>query len=251
MNGNKTLAALAVVAMLAICAAPLAYEEADAADTRENRVSVAYLWVGIATIPSDPWYYSNYLYFIDGSENHAKMLAYIEDPTSVSITEDDKEILHLNVGKTAYVYRTMWYNYTDSSMNIFGVETSLRKVMDPYNNTSFIATSGTEVTIGLKSISTQSGEDTAIYVAKLGLSSTLSTITVGSTYSFQANSTGSYGLSYNGYENGDLYIDMTYTVEGDSEPAGSASAFVAVCFVITAISVGLVVLASLKPKWSK
>lgn len=248
---RKAIAAAAVFAMLVICAAPLAAGDADAAETREGRVSDMYIWGGSTTIPENPSYYNSVLFFVEGSENHAKMLAYLEDPTSVSITEDDKSILYQNVGKTAYVYEALWYSTSSNWVSVFGSTVYLELILEPYNNTNFIATSGSTVTLEITSITTQSGEDTEIDLVNLGSQYTVDTIDVGSEYSFKVSSTGTYAFEYNGYDNRDLYIDLTYTVEGDSVPSGSATVFAAICFIIAAITVALVVLASMKPKWSK
>ena len=48
-----------------------------------------------------------------------------------------------------------------------------------------------------------------------------------------------------------LYIDVTLTVTGDSEPNGSATMFAAICFVIAALTIALLAYAAMKPKWAK
>ena len=44
---------------------------------------------------------------------------------------------------------------------------------------------------------------------------------------------------------------VSYQASGYSEPNGSATAFIAICAIVTVLGLGLLILSSMKPKWSK
>ena len=48
-----------------------------------------------------------------------------------------------------------------------------------------------------------------------------------------------------------VYVEINYDVEGVSTPNGSATVYIAICAAITIIVFAVLVLASIKPKWSK
>ena len=48
-----------------------------------------------------------------------------------------------------------------------------------------------------------------------------------------------------------VYVDINYDVEGISTPNGSATVYITICAAITIIVFAILVLASIKPKWSK
>ena len=47
------------------------------------------------------------------------------------------------------------------------------------------------------------------------------------------------------------YFDVNYDAEGMSSPNGSATLYVVICAVITVLVLAILILASIRPKWSK
>lgn len=48
-----------------------------------------------------------------------------------------------------------------------------------------------------------------------------------------------------------VYFDVNYDAEGMSSPNGSATLYVVICAVITVLVLAILILASIRPKWSK
>ncbi len=48
-----------------------------------------------------------------------------------------------------------------------------------------------------------------------------------------------------------MFYVVDYEATGYSEPNGSATSFIAICAVMAVIGLGLLIIASIKPKWSK
>lgn len=184
-------------------------------------------------------------YFNEGSANHKAMEQYLEDRKTV-ITQDDKS----NLSGTVHIYRTSTWNSDsiitvgvpdDDNIMLFGDE-----VMRPYNNTFFVKV-GDTVTIRAYSATNSFGESCSAYVGNVNILS--------ETYSETAKVSKEVSITFDNISVYNkvptLFYNVTYEITGDSQPNGSANVFIVICTLVAVIGLGLLVVAAMKPKWSK
>lgn len=255
---------------LAICLVPLASEEADGDGTESGRLSTTYLFECQLVIPEyiteyipegaviDDYLDYRGIYMIEGSENHARMERYLADVSDgepsndqdVDVTEDDRDLLLSSAGSVLHVYYMVTYDRGSIWCNFLYESLPMTKVLDPYSSyDSYIARQGDTLTVTLTRADASFGTVT-FGIRQVGMAYNMYTIGVGETVEFESPSTSAYEVSP--YSSSTyLYVDYSFTVEGDSVPNGSAAAFAAVCFVIAAVVIAVLALAAMGPRWAK
>lgn len=252
MNRNTVVATVLAVIVLA-CLAPVAADEADADTTVTLKISDKYVYAGTFVMP-DGEYYMQYstMMFIDGSEGHRQMEAYIADPLNNSIPEIDDEVW-LRTGDYA---GTLVHAYTSQStddypdMNTYAGTIKGDIVLEPFGENLEIAVRpGEDIRVSLISSSDESGNEIDLYISHNGMTDSLS---AGSTFYDAPKSLTTYSIGVGQYiYTNDLIYIYEISYEGGSEPNGSATMFAAICFVIAALTIGILVYAAMKPKWAK
>lgn len=254
MNGK--IAALVAVAVFGlVCLAPAVSDEVSA-EKYDIRISTVYIYQADFVITdTDAELYDFYTYLIDGSEKHAVMEAYLKDPRNAALpTGDDRSLLSAaeNIGKTLHIYRvfsqdsgiSLEYNYEWKD----GV---LR--LSPYNVEDIFKGDVEDVVkLRINSITDSTGkkiEGAGTYVYPKGTSQTYNYIMIGTTVKFVVDKDTSFFIKPEWNS-----TSLCYNIDFDLEiqkPSGSATTFMAVCFVISAITIALLAFGALKPKWSK
>lgn len=250
MEGKKIVAAVAVMAMLALMFVPITADPADA-DTGSARMSRAYVYHAQLEIEGQfSGFYGSNLYFIEGSDNDRAMDAYLTDH-SVSVTEDDRDTIPLESATsdsmTINVY-ALEYGYTDDPIYINGYTSQTELVLEPYGELTFFAKAGDTFRFSTQVCRSNFGEDANLsYYNQMTGEYQYSDRNGG----IEVHCAGSTAFVFEAPSAYDLYYDVTYTVTGASTPNGSATLYFAVCAVITVLVLAILVLAGLKPKWSK
>lgn len=239
---------MAIIAVLALSMTTIAIPMDDSdAETQTTYMSEYYIVHAATTWKTEyESSYSNMLYFNEGSENHKTMLKYIEDGKTPVLKDDRKNLsgnVHLYM-MTTWNLDTVIYIYVKNAENVmlFG-----ETVKEPYNNSFFVKAGDTfrfhaysvkdmfgnsgEARIGDTNVS----EDTYVETAKTSKE-----------ISIQFYNSWSPSVEYHS-----LFFIVNYEVSGQSEPNGSATVFFALCAVVAVIGLGLLVVAAMKPKWSK
>ncbi len=250
MNGK--IAALVAVAVFGlVCLAPMVADDSSA-ETYERRVSTTYVYQADFEIVNTGDLDDTYLYMIDGSLNHAAMEAYLKDPRNTAPpTGDDRSQLRNNIGETVHVYKaTSWNNeliYYGDDM----VSGTLR--LEPYNISDLFKGDVEDVVkLKINSVTDNTGkelEDEYLYIYTRGLSESYSIIYVGKTVKYVIGEDSSFFIRPE-WSSTTLCYNLDFDLE-ILKPSGSATAFMAACFVISAITIALLAFGALKPKWSK
>lgn len=219
----------------------------DGADAKSNTEIMSEYYITYGTLEWDSKYHSGYtnmLYFNDGSDNHETMLKYLED-SKTPVTMDDRR----NLSGKVHIYMmtktpdTRLYVYVEGESNlVFYGET----IKEPFNN-SFFVKAGDTFSITVYSVKDMYGNDCSLSV---------NSTDVNGTYSEEVNRSTELSLSFDynktvRYEFHPLCYIVNYEATGYSEPSSSATSFIAICAVMAIIGLGLLVVASIKPKWSK
>lgn len=250
---NRRIAAVVVLAVLALTLVPMTADSADA-DTGSTRMSSAYVYYAQVEIDAQlSGFNGSYLYFIDGSENDRTMDAYLADPDhSVSVTEDDRERIVTEswnaTSMTLNIY-TMEYNrYDDNPIYINGYREDTELVLEPYGELEFFVKAGDTFSFSTQVCRSNTGQDDYFYY--------YDSMTGEYQYSnrdggIEIHCASSMSFIFGAPSSNELYYDVTYTATGASIPNGSATLYFAVCVVITVLVLAILVLAGLKPKWSK
>ena len=190
--------------------------------------------------------YSNMLYFNEGSENHKTMLKYLEDGKT-PVLKDDRDNLSGNVHlymMTTWSMDTTIYIYVRNAENVL-VPGEI--VKEPFNN-SFFVKAGDTFRFHASSIKDMYGNTSNAYIG--------STDILNDTYVETAKTSKEISLRFDyswspSIEYHSLFFIVDYEVSGQSEPNGSATVFIALCAVMAVIGLGLLIIAAIKPKWSK
>lgn len=245
---HKLTTMMIIAVFCIVCTVPLASEESDG--STNIRVSEYYLVCASFTVEPDSGFGFSDNYFImrDGSSNDQLMDRYLANPKdmSIKITSDDRDDLYTLTAPTKFnvymvnsnnVYNDIWFN---------GYQAEGTVVLEPYNTEQlkFFVKAGDTFDIDMVSTNNY-GDATSPRVI---VTSTMEEYSVDKMPMTMAASTTVYvdpSPSYN------LYCDVTYTASGYSAPNGSPALYVAVCAIITVAVLALLVLASIKPKWSK
>lgn len=263
---NAKIAAIAMALVVTVCLIPAAADDSDADGTDTHRIG-AYLFGGELTVPEDIGYYlepetlfnDDFIYLIEGSENYERMMEYIDDVTDddpsndrdVSITSDDRAMVTSHPGETMLVCCTdtiEWYR----SVYFADQSTEALLLAEPYGELTYTVKQGDTLSIGVDRIDAVFGTPNphiAYWPSEYG-SYYGKPIYAGQTEEIHTVSTTSYVIGLDD-SSAPLYIDVTLTVTGDSEPNGSATMFAAICFVIAALTIALLAYAAMKPKWAK
>ncbi len=248
MRTEKIVASIAVAVMICICIAPVMAEGSDGATSMRSANKDVYE----GTFEKKSGYMSNYyntLYFIDGSDNHKAMKAYVADPTNQNnkVMADDFEILRNSQWSgTVHVYS--WTSSVGEGKSTVGkideanLVVDMKKAVDAYGKISFFVKAGDTVKINMTATNNR-GEDAKPYFSDPEYQN----VSV-SSYERQ------YKVSYNiviHFDNDGLYSDVSYNVSGISEPNGSATAYFIFCAIVTFLVLAILAYSALKPKWSK
>lgn len=242
MDTKKIIAVSAMLIMATVCLAPIASADADIADS--VRTSGGDLYEGTfektgGFVPK----YTGMMMFIDGSDNHKNMLKYLKDPLSTDVKTDDYDTIDNNSWSgTVHVFYANTFGVNETTVTIGGMNVTLKKIMSSYGTISFFAKAGETAKISMTSV-TNLGEDAEPY---LGYMYSPEPIGDGleKYYKTSTNETVSFGVN-------SIYVDSTYSISGVGEPNGSSTTYFVFCAIVTIAVFAVMVLASLKPKWSK
>lgn len=243
---DRRLLAVMAVMIIGLTAFTISVEGTDAEPKTEN---MSDYYISHGTIMWDPDYESdtgNRLFFNDGSENHKTMLKYLEDSETL-VMKDDRE----NLSGKVHVYliteyrTTLVYVFVKSGGNVsFEGEV----VKEPFNNAFFVK-AGDTFTIKAYSIKNMYGEP---------CTASINGTDITESYTEVANITKEIEISFDDknptwgmHDYRSIFYVVDYEATGYSEPNGSATSFIAICAVMAVIGLGLLVVASIKPKWSK
>lgn len=253
MNEKRIITVVATLLMLSICIAPMVIEDSDAANT--ERISENYLYHAQFVKRDlgdwyEEWYMDNYLYYIDGSEKNQQMERYISDPQrySISSTDDRERINNSPAGTIVNVYACDSYYSEGYRWSIsYNDQTQIaEKVLDPYGGISFFVTAGDTLEITINSITVSNGDRTPR--AYVMIDYQYNYINPGFTHHYTTSTEVDVGFE-SAYQA--VYFDVNYDAEGMSSPNGSATLYVVICAVITVLVLAILILASIRPKWSK
>lgn len=241
---DRRLLAVMAVMILGLTLSTIPMNGADA-EPKTEIMSEYYIAHG--TLEWKPEYlsgHSNILYFNDGSENHKAMLKYLEDEKN-PVTDDDRRDLSGKVHVYMMSERpdTRLYIVIEGGNNIIF---SGNIVKEPFNNTFFVK-AGDTFSITVHSVKDVYGNDCSLSVNDTD---------VDGTYSEKVSRSTELSLSFDynktvRYEFHPLCYIVDYEATGYSNPSDSATSFIAICAVMAVIGLGLLVVASIKPKWSK
>lgn len=251
MNGRK-MALIAVAIMGMVCFAPLIAEDSSA-ETVDTRISSMYVYEAKTTIRADEIPMErDYLtyYMIEGGSNWKAMTEYLKNPqNSPGVKGDDFGVLKDNIGKIVHLYGMR--NHGDDEYLWFGnYSLPCTKVLDPYNIPAIDAKTNDIVTFMIISATSNEGQKSKHFdLYRHGTDSDYEYLGVGNVAKYVWSEGDSYSIG-TGWSNEQLYWDLEYDVEVDS-PNGSATTFAAVCIIISALTIITMVVAVMKPKWSK
>ena len=239
---------MAIIAVLALSMTTIAIPMDDSdAETQTTYMSEYYI-VHATTAWKTEYEssYSNVLYFNEGSENHKTMLKYIEDGKT-PVLKDDRDNLSGNVHlymMATWNLDTVIYIYVKNAENVmlFG-----ETVKEPYNN-SFFVKAGDTFRFHAYSVKDMFGNSGEAHIGDTNVSEDtyVETAKTSKEISIQFYNSWSPSVKYHS-----LFFIVNYEVSGQSEPNGSATVFFALCAVVAVIGLGLLVVAAMKPKWSK
>ena len=263
---NAKIAAIAMALVVTVCLVPATADDSEADGTDTFRMG-AYLFGGELTIPVDIGNYlepeslfdEDRIYLLEGSENYERMMEYIDDVTDddpandrdVSITSDDRAIIPSHPGETMLICYTdtyEWYNW----VYFIDQSTPTELLAEPYGETAYTVKQGDTLIITVDRIEASFGDTNphVVYWPSEYGNYYGKPVYAGQTTEIQAVSTTSYVIGLDD-DTAPLYLDVTVTITGDSEPNGSATMFAAICFVIAALTIALLAYAAMKPKWAK
>ena len=251
MSLNKNVVVSFVVIGLLLCTTPAMMDESDASVS--ERFTENYLYYAQfekQSIPYDDWYYVDYLYYIDGSEKDKQMDLYISDPQRYSISSsDDRELITSSpAGTLVNVYMCSNYYSEEYTQTISynEQEKNATKILDPYGGVSFFVRAGDTLEITVNSLTLSNGTNTP----RAYISVDYDQVYLNPSFSHRYTKSTEINMDFD-YIYYAVYVEINYDVEGVSTPNGSATVYIAICAAITIIVFAVLVLASIKPKWSK
>ncbi len=245
----KVIALIAVAVLGMVCLAPLAAEDTSA-ETQDIRISNKYIFRADTEVDTKNSPYDIYFYMIDGTPNHKAMEDYIKNPkTAAAPTGDDRALLNTSAGEYLHIYSVQEYGY---SVIMYGNKNPPSELcLRPFGLMDYIDYDiGDVVSVKILGASSDNGGDfgRGPFICSSGSGSNTIVYT-NSTYAFTVDDETEVTIKPNNYT-----YNFYYTLKCDIEvspPNGSATAFIAVCFVMSAVTIALLALGALKPKWSK
>ena len=248
METTKT--AFVVALMCVICLSLLAFDDSDADESL--RMSDNYLYKATVVLEpgEDIWTMGSYFVTKEGSPNDQLMDRYLQDPTdtSISLSEDDQWELvngYITEPTTVNVYMSGGNYLYNDYFNGWGHVAKWNRVLERDNDdrVTFFIKAGDRFELDI-TIRNENGSVCEAYLyTNLG-----SEDIVNGHYSRVMESSTSVSVRTN--TNG-IYFDVWYDASGYSAPNGSPTVYAAVCILITVVILGVLVVAGLKPKWSK
>ncbi len=244
----KAATAAILSVMVIACLLPVMSQDSDA-ESYNSRMSDMYVHrcepIDRDTVSNYQIYFnSSMLYFIEGSANEARMTAYLDDPVGTSgPSADDQEMIENNAGD----YRIIVYalnSYSMSSTYVFGREVKCTQVLEPYGKMGFFVKAGDTIRIELVSAVDNMGNKVNPRINYDYESYSLAD----RPFVLESPRSQEISLYLNSYP---LYADISLEVTGNSVSNGSAGLFIGLCALVTVIVFGILILASIKPKWSK
>lgn len=239
---------IAIIAVLAIGLTAFAIPLEDS-DAEPQSVIMSDKYIYHTKIEWKNTYYSYYtsvLYFNDGSENYKTMLQYLEDGKT-PVLKDDRE----NLGGTVHLYKiSKWLNDSILYINVTGGESLMlftEEVKKPFNNTFFVKV-GDTISVSASKVTDMYGHEGYAEIGTLNICKDTYTETakISKEISISLETPGYYEQAFD-----PLFYYVTYDITGDSQPNGSANVFIVICTLVAVIGLGLLVVAAIKPKWSK
>ena len=243
---DRRIMAIMAVLAIGITAFSIPLEDTDA-EPISTTMSSEYIYHATLEWKGEyrAYSYGSTLYFNEGSSNHSAMLQYLKDHETV-VYQDDRDKL----SGTVHAYKTSsWFG--DSYINITVQDSDNllligEEVQRPYNNTFFVKV-GDTITISASKITNSFGESCPAYIDGVDISTEtyVEKAKISKEVSITFDNVGSYNRVPA------LFNYITYEMTGNSEPNGSANVFIALCTVMAVIGLGLLIVAAMKPKWSK
>lgn len=249
MMDRRMTATIAAAVMGMLCLVPLAADDASA-EHLTDRISDKYIAMAEFDIPyGEIWAGDNStLYMLKGSENHELMEAYLKDPRNgPSVDSDDRNILSSHAGEKVCIYE--YTNYLSGSITFMGTTLDAKTVLEPYNLENRMTGDPEDVVkINVHSIDYSNGTSTSMYyIAKNGSAWQYSYTDIQISFAIEEDTAYSIKLNNQNYA---LYATIDYDLTV-SKPNGSATAFAAICMVLSAATIALLVFAAIKPRWSR
>ncbi len=249
---DRKIAAMMAIAVFGLaCFVPLATDDVSA-ETYNVRISNMYVMHAQTqitdTIPDS--FEEQYLYFVEDSPNHSKMLAYLSDPQkNAAPSGDDRASLEDNEGKVLHIYR---FERNEIQSIYYQSWLKVDTVLKPYNISKlFEGDPDDVVTLKVRSMTDNTGksvEDGYCLYTK-GENGGYSFTYLGTQKKIVIEKDSSFLIAPYWADDALCYdLDLELEI---SKPNGSATTFMAICFIISAITIALLAVAALKPKWSK
>lgn len=248
---GKTKTAFVVALMCVICLSPLAFDDSDADESL--RMSDHYLYkTSVVLEPGDyVWTIGSYFITIDGSDKDQLMDRYLQDPTdtSINLSEDDQGELtrysYITERTPVNIYMSGGAYLYDDYLYIWDHVAKWNQVLEPYNDDhlTFFVKAGDRFELDITVRNEKGAACDAYLYTNLG-----SEDIVNGHYSRVMESSTSVSVRTN--TNG-IYFDVWYDASGYSAPNGSPTVYAAICILVTVVILGVLVVAGLKPKWSK
>ncbi len=246
----KAIALIAVAVLGLVCLAPLVAEDTSA-ETQEIRISNKNVYRADTKAVANSSTYSYYYYMIDGSDNHKAMENYIKNPkTAAAPTGDDRGYLNWSVGSVLHIYYAT-PSYASSSIQYGGNLLPSKMCLQSFGPLDYIDYDvGDTVSIRIIGASSDGGDDYGDNYLKCRTydSDPNTLVYPNSTFTFTVDD--ETEVTIEPYSNYGLYYNLKCDIRVSS-PDGSATTFIAVCFIMSAITIALLALGALKPKWSK
>ncbi len=249
---DRKITALMAIAVFGLaCFIPLATDDASA-ETYNVRVSNMYVMhaqTQITNVIPDS-FEEQYLYFIEDSSNYNKMQAYLSNPQkNAAPSGDDRSSLKDNMGKMLHIYRFERNNILSIYyLSWLDVDT----VLKPYNISQLFEGDPDDViTLKVRSMTDNTGKSVSdgFCLYTKGENGGYSFTYLGTQKKIVIEKDSSFLIAPYWADDALCYdLDLELEI---SKPNGSATTFMAICFIISAITIALLAVAALKPKWSK
>ncbi len=246
---RRMTATIAAAVMGMLCLMPLAADNASA-EHLTDRISDKYIAMAEFDIPDGEIWTDDIdaFYMLKGSENHELMETYLKDPRNgPSIDSDDRNILSSHAGEKVCIYG--YSDYLSGSITFMGTTLDAKTVLEPYNLENRMTGDPEDVVkINVHSIDYSNGTSTSVYyIVKNGSTWQYSYTDIQVSFAIEKDT--AYTIELNSPNNA-LYATIDYDLTV-SKPNGSATAFAAICMVLSAATIALLVFAAIKPRWSR
>ncbi len=247
---RRTLSIVAVLLASMMLAVPLASEDSDA--TGSGRAFIgSMVYHTEFVVPDETWYHNmQIIVVLDGSEKHRAIEEFIEDPLGSDLSSEPSDDITDKTGSKAHIYQFTTDILSWIDVDIGSNTYTLRIEGIIPEHTGFQMKAGDTVRFTLVSGITNTGQSLGCSITPSNGGEATSVV-VGGTVEITAPGTMSYILMPDSYPYDAVYVDFVYEIEGNSTPNGSATLFAAVCFVVAALTIVLLVLGAIPPRWSK